>query len=146
MVDPENPCRSRLPGKLLERECVGRVRRTNHHDCVAPSSKFSESGLAIRGGETEVAPAGGPDLRKAFLDATGNVRPIAVGERGLCEKGDWFREVGKTIHICHGLNTADRLWGNGHRADRLLVSVVPDVDDPKALSGPDLDFVMNLGH
>ena len=66
-------------------------------------------------------------------------------ERGLCQQRHRLVELGERVDLGDALDTADRPRRDGHRADRLLVTVMADVDDAVALLGAHLHLVMNLG-
>jgi hypothetical protein len=68
-----------------------------------------------------------------------------VRQRRLGKECDGLIELGECIHLVDALDTADRQWSNRHGADRLLMTLVTDVDDAVALLGPDLDLVVDLG-
>jgi hypothetical protein len=64
---------------------------------------------------------------------------------GLCEQRDRLAGLGQCVDLGDRLDPVDRIGRDRHRADRLLVTLVADVDDPISLSGSDLDLVVDLG-
>ena len=66
-------------------------------------------------------------------------------QRGLGEQGDRLREGGQGVDLVDRLDPVDGVGRDRHRADRLLVALVADVDDLVALAGPHLHLVVDLG-
>jgi len=68
-----------------------------------------------------------------------------VRQRGLREQRDRLAEVVERVDLGDGLDAIDRVGGNGHRADGLLVALVTDVDDAIALARAHAHLVVHLG-
>ena len=145
VVDAEDTGASRADGELFERQRVRRVARTEHDDHVAPVGHGHQRALAIRRGETQVAAARGPHVGEPLLDGHGDAFPVAVRQRRLGEQGDRTLDVGQLLDLLDRLDPIDRVGRHRHRADRLLVAFVADVDDAVALPGAHLHLVVDLG-
>ena len=83
---------------------------------------------------------------KRCLRGVGDVGPVAVRQRRLGQQRDRFVELraGPSTSATDSTR-CDRVGRDGHRADRLLVALVADVDDAVALAGPHLHLVVHLG-
>ena len=132
-------------GELFECPRVGRVGRADHDDLVASVGQLHQGGLPVGGREAQVAAAGCPHVGEPFLHPNGDTLPVAVRQGGLGEQRHrLFRRL-QPVDLRDRFDPIDRIGSDGHGADRLLVAVVADVDDPVALAGADLDLVVHLG-
>ena len=107
---------------------------------------LAERRLAVGGGEAEVAAARAPQRRGSARAVASARRPSRGGESVVwASSATGWSEVGQGGDVVDRLDPVDRVGGDGHRADRLLVALVADVDDLVALAGPDLHLVVDLG-
>ena len=111
-----------------------------------------EGGLAVGGGEAQVAAVGHPQVGEALPGPVDDAGPLVVAEGGLGQQGHLGApipvglEVVQAVDVLDPLEQAHRGRGHGHGADRLLVAVVAHVEHGVALAGPDLELVVDLGH
>ena len=110
-VDPEHPRGAGLAGQALERPGVGGVGRADHDHGVAALRDGAEGGLAVGGGEAQVAAAGPPQGREPLGGAVRDRGPVAVAQRGLGQQRHVVAEVGEGIDLRDGLDAVDRRRG-----------------------------------
>ena len=137
---------SRLAGQLLERPRVRRVRRADHDDRVAARRDRDERRLPVRRREAEVAAAGRPQLREPVARSRRARRP----SRGATASSARAARPGRRSRAARRRRRPiSTRWidvgRDGHRADRLLVTLVADVHDVVALAGAHLHLVVHLG-
>ena len=107
-----------------------------------------ERGLAVGGGEAQVAPVGHPEVGEPAPGRLHEASPLVVAQRGLGQQGDRGAlglEVAERVEVLLALEEAHRLGGDGHGAHGLLVAGVADVEDRVALPAADLELVVHLG-
>jgi len=86
-----------------------------------------------------------PQVGETLFGRLEDVSPLAVRERGLGKQGDGLLEVGERGNLLAGFDAMDVARSDRHRADRLFVAFMTDVDDLVALLGARLHFVVDLG-
>ena len=103
--------------------------------------------LAVGGGEAQVAAAGRPQLGEALAVRPRARRPSRGGDSVV-----WASRATGLVELRAARRPRRRdstrwidVGRDRHRADRLLVALVADVDDAVALAGPHLHLVVDLG-
>ena len=107
-VDPTDPLAAGLGGQLGQRPGVRGVGRPDHDDRVAAGGQLEQRGLAVGGGEAQVAAAGHPHGREPVDRGRLHAGPVAVAERGLGQHGDGPVELGEGGDLLGGLHPVDR--------------------------------------
>ena len=136
----------RLAGQLLERPGVRGVRRADDRPRrrTAPTIAISDDWRFVVAKHRSLRP-GVHTSGKRSRTAHGDTFPVAVRQRGLGEQRHRLVELGERVDLADRLDAADRVGRDRHRADRLLVALVADVDDAVALAGAHLHLVVHLG-
>ena len=106
---------------------------------------LGEGRLAVGRGEAQVAAPRHPEIGEPLARGGEHPGPVVMAERGLGEQGDGAVGVVERGDVVLGLDEVDGVGRDRHRADRLVVALVADVDDGVALAGPHLDLVVHLG-
>ena len=91
--------------------------------------------LSVGGGEAQVGATWLPQIRETLFGRLEDVGPLAVRQRGLGEEGDGLLELGERSNLVARFDAMDVVGSDRHRADRLFVTFVTDVDDLVALLG-----------
>ena len=144
-VHPYHHRAARLPREALQSDRIRGVHGTDHHDGVASVGDMHQRRLAVGGGKTEIASAGLEHVWETRLGRLQHARPVAVGQRGLCQQRHRLVEIWERRNVGGGLHPRDRIGCHRHRAHRLLVALMTDVDDPVALAASHLHLVVHLG-
>ena len=101
--------------------------------------------MSVGGGEAQVGATWLPQIRETLFGRLEDVGPLAVRQRGLGKQGDGLLELGERSNLVARFDAMDVVGRDRHRADRLFVTFVTDVDDLVALLGAGLHLVVDLG-
>ena len=121
---------ARLPGHLHQGQGVGGVGAADDHHGVGPGGDVRQRGLAVGGGEAQVVAAGASTVRGTAPGRVQHALPVVWDSVVWASMATWrVGDPGSGGDVPACSTRSDRLGGDGHGADGLVVALVAHVQD-----------------